>query len=290
MKKIISFMLVLCMVLVFTACGKVEITMQDVYDAVQTEALLKNHQSVYIRDALDGEIWNERYLTKDYVYDYVPDEEFPWAEFMTDDACYCYTSGDYVRFLPITPDGVSDGFASYRADHYASVLLGADTVEETIESVSEKDGRITITSVLNQKILETLAEDGVIAGKFEYVLDAKTREMIAISGDYTYEGDTHYLMNTEIIYDTEASEMVKTFLEYANQTENLRNITVVTNPGTEKEVSQSVQAPKGLIIGLRYDEDTAYVFEPYIDAACTESYDPYADTDSDLTVYVKWAE
>ena len=288
MKKIISFMLVLCMVLVFTACGKVEITMQDVYDAVQTEALLKNHQSVYIRDALDGEIWNERYLTKDYVYDYVPDEEFPWAEFMTDDACYCYTSGDYVRFLPITPDGVSDGFASYRADHYASVLLDADTVEETIESVSEKDGRITITSVLNQKILETLAEDGVIAGKFEYVLDAKTREMIAISGDYTYEGDTHYLMNTEIIYDTEASEMVKTFLEYANQTEKLRNITVVTNPGTEKEVSQSVQAPKGLIIGLRYDEYTAYVFEPYIDAACTESYDPYADIDSDLTIYVKW--
>jgi hypothetical protein len=28
----------------------------------------------------------------------------------------------------------------------------------------------------------------------------------------------------------------------------------------------------------------------YTDAACTESYDPYVNTDSDLTIYVKWVE
>ena len=31
-------------------------------------------------------------------------------------------------------------------------------------------------------------------------------------------------------------------------------------------------------------------FSVYTDAACTEAYDPYADTDSDLTIYVKWGE
>ena len=41
---------------------------------------------------------------------------------------------------------------------------------------------------------------------------------------------------------------------------------------------------------IRYDDDSAYEFEPYSDVACTKSYDPYALTDSDLTVYVKWAE
>ena len=46
--------------------------------------------------------------------------------------------------------------------------------------------------------------------------------------------------------------------------------------------------PKGLIIGFRYDEDDASEFHLYTDAACTESYDFYADTDSDLTVYIKW--
>ena len=82
--------------------------------------------------------------------------------------------------------------------------------------------------------------------------------------------------------------MVKTFLEYDNQTENLRNITVVSNPGIENEKIESVQVPKGLIVGFRYDEDSEYEFEVYTDAACTELYDPYADTDSDLTIYVKW--
>ena len=77
MKKIISLTLLLCMVLTLAACGKVEITMQEIYDAVQTKTFLENHQSVFIQDELDGEILNERYLTKDYAYDYIPDEEFP---------------------------------------------------------------------------------------------------------------------------------------------------------------------------------------------------------------------
>ena len=76
----------LCLVLTITACGKVEITMQEIYDSVQTEAMLKNHQSVYIRDKLDGEAFNDRYLTKDYAFDYIPDAESDWAEFMTDNA------------------------------------------------------------------------------------------------------------------------------------------------------------------------------------------------------------
>ena len=289
MKKIISLTLLLCMVLTLAACGKVEITMQEIYDAVQTKTFLENHQSVFIQDELDGEILNERYLTKDYAYDYVPDTEFDWAEFMTDDACYSYIGGDYVRYLPITPDGVNDGFANYRAEHYASVLLAEDTLSETIESVSKKDGRIAVTTVMGQESLEVMAEYGVTAGKFEYVLDAQTREMISLTGDYTYDDGSVHHMASELSYDTEAPELLKIFLEYENQTENLRKITVVSNPGTEKEVSQSVQVPKGLIIGLRYDEE-GYVFEVYTDAACTENYDPYADTDSDLTIYVKWAE
>ena len=48
------------------------------------------------------------------------------------------------------------------------------------------------------------------------------------------------------------------------------------------------QAPKCLVIGFAYDDDLGYAAEFYTDAACTESYDPYADTASDLTIYVKW--
>lgn len=288
MKKFVALVLLLCMVLTLAACAKMSVSMQEIYDAAQTDAMLKNHQGVSIRDKIDGELINERYLTKEYIFDYVPNAESDWAEFVTDNSCYSYLGGAYVRYLPITPDGVSDGFASYRAEHYASVILDAETVDEVITSVSKKDGRFYAKSVLSQKILESMAEFGVTSGNFEYVLDAKTREILSIEGNYTYNDDSTHQMTSEISYDAEVPEMVKTFLEYENQTENLRTITVVTNPGTDKEVSQSVQVPKDLLVGLRYYEDSEYTFEVYTDAACTEAYDPYADTASDLTIYVKW--
>lgn len=288
MKKFVALVLLLCMVLTLAACAKMSVSMQEIYDAAQTDAMLKNHQGVSIRDKIDGELVNERYLTKEYIFDYLPNAESDWAEFVTDNSCYSYLGGAYVRYLPITPDGVSDGFASYRAEHYASVILDAETVDEVITSVSKKDGRFYAKSVLSQKILESMAEFGVTSGNFEYVLDAKTREILSIEGNYTYNDDSTHQMTSEISYDAEVPEMVKTFLEYANQTENLRTITVVTNPGTDKEVSQSVQVPKDLLVGLRYYEDSEYTFEVYTDAACTEAYDPYADTASDLTIYVKW--
>ena len=289
MKKIVTLILMLCMILSLSACGKAEITMQEIYDANQTKALLKNHESVYVRNETDGEYFDEKYLTQDYIYDYIHDEEFDWVEFTTDDANYCCLNGDYVRFWTITPDGVSSDFASYRTEYYASAILGAETVDEIIESVSKKDGRITVTSSLSQKNIEDMAEYGVTAGKFEYVLDAKTREIVALNGDYTYDDGTGYHVDSEVSYDIDAPERVREFLKYANETENLRNITVVSNPGTEKEVSQSIQAAKGLAVGFRY-EGEEYVFEVYADAACTELYDPYVDTDSDETVYVKWVD
>ena len=287
MKKIVAFILFLCMVLSLAACGKVEITMQEIYDAGQTEAMLKNHQSVSIRDEMDGEVWMERYLTKEYAYEYYPNEEFTFAQFMTDDANYAYSSGDYLFYSFITPDGVGD-FASERAESYAAVILGEEALDDIIESVEIKDGRINVTSVLSSKNLEAWAEFGVIAGKCEYVLDAKTREMISISVEYTYNDGSVSTSITELSYDAEEPEKLEELLGYVNQTENLRNVTVVSNPGTDKEERKSIQAPKGLIIGFEFDDGLEYAPEFYTDAACTESYDPYADTASDLTVYVKW--
>ena len=267
--------------------GKLTITLQEIYGACQTEALLKNHESVYMRNELDGEFWFETYLTKDYAYDYMPDEEFPYLKFMTDDACYYNDAGHHLLYLFITPDGVGD-FASERAESYAAVILGEEALDDIIESVEIKDGRITVTSVLSSKNLEAWAEFGVIAGKCEYVLDAKTREMISISVEYTYNDGSVSTSITELSYDAEEPEKLEELLGYVNQTENLRNVTVVSNPGTDKEERKSIQAPKGLIIGFEFDEGLEYAPEFYTDAACTESYDPYADTASDLTVYVKW--
>ena len=293
MKKIVTVILLLCVVLTFAACADKkntppEITMQEIYDACRVEAMLQNHQSVSIREEMDGKLFNEKYLTDEYSYGYIPGEESDWAQFMTDDASYVYDGGDYLRYLYIAPNGVTNDFASDRAEAYAPILA-SDIADETIESVSEKDGRITVKSVLGKDSL-VMAEFGVASGKFVYALDAKTREILSIISDYTYDDGLAFRAVTEVTYDAEAPEMIEVFLKYANQTEDLRNVSVVTNPGTKKEISQSIQAPKGLLIdfanGYSYEEE----FELFADAACTEPYDLYEDTDSDLTIYVKWGE
>ena len=288
MKKIIAFTLLLCMVLSLAACGKAEITLQEIYDANQTEALLKNHQSVYIREEMDGEIFGELYLTKDYVFNYIPGADFDWMEFTTDDARYSLAGDDCVYYVYITPDGMGD-FANERAERSAGAALIAGAEGEIIESASRKDSLITVKSVLSQKAIEDMAEFGVTSAKYEYVLDAKTREIISLTSDHTYDDGDAFHVITEVTYDADVPEMLQTILAYENQTENLRNVTVVSNPGTEKEESKSIQVPKGLIFGLEFDDAVAESVEFYTDAACTESYDPYANTDSDLTIYVKWS-
>ena len=53
----------------------------------------------------------------------------------------------------------------------------------------------------------------------------------------------------------EVPETRKEFTEYVNQTENLRNVTVVTNLGTGKEQSKRIQSPKSLLAGFECDDD-----------------------------------
>jgi hypothetical protein len=289
MKKIITLILLLCMILSLSACGKVEITIQEINDANQTDVLLKNHQSVYIRDEMDGENLGEVYLSKDYVFNYMPGVESDWMEFLTDDARYSLAGDDYVYYVFITPDGVGD-FTSKRAEHSASAALCADAEGEIIESVSKKDGRITVKTFLPEDVLAAKQEDfgGLISSKSEFVLDAKNHEIISFTNEFTYDDGSAIQVISEVTYDAEAPELLKTILAYENQVENLRNVTIISNPGTEKEERKSIQVPKGLIVGLEFDDAVASAVEFYTDAACTESYDPYAGTDSDLTIYVKW--
>lgn len=289
MKKIVAFILLICMALSLSACGNEEITMQEIYDVSNINDMLEKHESVCIRDKWEGELSIEKYFTEEYVYLYLPDGESAFAEYMTDDAKYNYSNGDYLRYLFISPDGVTNDFTADRAMYYGSVF-GEEVPDEPIESVSEKDGLIVVNSSLGEETLADMAEYGIISYKNEYALDAKTHELISFIGNCTYDDGTVERMVTEFVYDAEMPEMLEVLMEYANQTEDLRNVTVVSNPGTEEEVSETFRIPKGLIIGFTWADAFENKVGLYADAACTEAYDPYINTDSDLTVYVKWEE
>ena len=165
-----------------------------------------------------------------------------------------------------------------------------DSLDETIESVTKKDGRITAISYFDDKTVENINNDGLTYSRFEYVLDAKTHDIVSMSGDYAYDDGSAYSIRSEMNYDADAPEAINAFLEFDNQKENLRNVTVVTNPGTEQEISETIQAPKGMYIEFISNYDVAELCELYADEACTEPYDFYENPDSDLTIYVKWSE
>ena len=81
MKKIITFILLACMVFSFAACADngstmpentaPVITLQEVYEAGKDyTALLGDHENAHILTTSNGEVLIEVYLTQDYFYSF----------------------------------------------------------------------------------------------------------------------------------------------------------------------------------------------------------------------------
>ena len=80
------------------------------------------------------------------------------------------------------------------------------------------------------------------------------------------------------------------FLAYEQETENLRTVTIVSNPGTENEKTESIQVAKGLQVTCSADYFVEEFFALYADAACTQTFEGEWDVNADITIYVKWGE
>lgn len=293
MKKMISIILSMGLVASLSACGggDKEITMQEIYDASYMSAMLENHESVYIKNMEGDVLYEESYASKDCSYTLYGGEYYGMASdsasFTTDSASYSYNDGNYMRTLILSQDGLAD---SYLTENDEAKILGIETLEQTIQSVTEKDGRITVVSSLSQDADEDSVGMGLISTDCEYVLDAETRELISSRCVYSYDDGSVYDITSEFFYDADIPEGMKAFMEYDQQAEDLRTITVVSNPGAENEKSESVQVPKGLAVSLEPAVYDGTMFDMYADAACTESFAFSDDNDSDATIYVKWSE
>ena len=268
-----------------SACGGQNgITMQQVYDAHLTSSMLANHESVSVVQKENGEVFVSHYITKDYGYE----DSLAWSAFSTDHSFYYNQNGAYSRVVFIGPDGPID-LAEYRASLFDSVALSPTTLMEKIQSTTEAEGKLTVVSEVGSKDLEELGE-GQTEGRFEYVLDAATHEPILDKGHYVFEDGTVIDDVTEFTYDAPVPEAVEGFLAVDGQKEDLRTVTFVFEPGTEKEKTLTVQGPRGIAIGLMAMTGEMDVYQMYDDAACTQVHVATGDNTIDATVYVKWTE
>ena len=254
--------------------------------------MLGNHENVYIKITSNGNLIREEYLSKQYYYSFYSAEfmdiGFDQTSFMTDDAEYFYIDDLYMLNVTLAPSGVVK-MTDILAIVGSYSFISSEVVNDDTASIIEKDGLIIVTCNADMDEIALMGDD-IVSCTETYTIDAKTREMTSIKTVYTYEDGTVEEGITVITRDTEYPEGMNPFLEYAEETENLRTVTVVSNPGTENERTDTVQAPKNLDVAFSPDWSIDKLFELYEDAACTQPISEDFDTHTDVTVYVKWDE
>ena len=298
MKKIVTFIMLFCMVFSLIACANkeiatAEITVQDLYDATNIPALLEKHDSVYVLYTKNGEVYKEEYYSKEYCYTFFGGELYEMdsdlASLTTNHSChYCYDN-TYTQSIVLTPDGMVD-MGSIFAEFSEKTIFSETLLNDTITSITEKDGNIIVTSVSDSEEIEAMKAEGVTVGEEEYVLDANTRELISVKSVFFNEAEEENEGAIYFTYDVEIPKGMEKLMEYAQQTENMRTITIISNPGTDTEKTESVQVPKGVVAGLEADMSTDKAFILYTDATCTQIFKEAPDVNSDVTVYIKWDE
>ena len=322
MKKMITFILVLCMILTVAACTNkdntpenttpatttpaetttentnptpetpTEITLEEVYEAGKNLlALLGNHENVYACVTSEGKVIREEYLSKQYGYSYYSADfmniGFEYATFATATNGYTRYDGTYAIDVVLTPDGLAETYDLLTMLGTSAFISSAVLNDEV--TIVEEDGFIIVACNADSEDL-LLMGDNVVSCVETYTLDAKTREMVSIKTVYTYEDGSVDEGVVTITRDVEEPESMKPFLAYAQETAEKRTVTIVSNPGTENEKIETVQAPKGLQIAFGSDWDVEETLTLYADAACTQLFEETEGFDQDITVYVKWEE
>lgn len=173
----------------------------------------ENHESVYVRYSESGNLYEEKYLSKEYSYSSMDGVVYGLASdllsFTSEHTFYTYYDGEYIRSLLISPDGLSDD--KYHMLKDAGFALEEGTLQETIQSVKKKDGRIIVTSFESPEAIEASEMGGLVSYNAEYVLDAKTHELISVKDVIEYDDGTVYNVGVDFIYDAEIPEGMKAF-------------------------------------------------------------------------------
>ena len=283
MKRVFTLLLVLVLVVSFAACDSQELTMRELIAANQLETLLKTYDSIYIHGTINGELYTDYYLADTCAYE----KHKTWSMYMSDSAVYGCNEGVYERRVYLTKDGLVD-LAAYRAGQYADVIFSKDSMLEKIQSVTEADGKITVTTTMDRKKLKkVIGQENARSFEGVYVLDAETYAMISGKGVATLDDGTSTVVTMECTYNAQQPEELDAFLAYENQTEDLRTITMVFHSGTKKEKTEHIQSPKGISMGLAMPEGVTESISVYADAACTVPHQSNGDFTSDTAVYIK---
>ena len=283
-KTLLAVLLTVCTLvgcLALSACGKKSITIAEIDAACRTDSLLKTYASFQtsVVYAEDNAVVTQ-YVDKDMIYALYPD----WAGLYLDSTLRYIAFGDTLAGALVVQQ---EPIIHEARDNI--VFSIADT--ETIKSCEEKDGKLYVTTELSaEQSVELVAKDGYTCGagehlRVEYVLDAKTSTVLSNKTFLVAEdGAKRDYCTFTVEYNAAKPEQAQAMYELATATENLRTLTIITDPDTASEQSFSIRLPKG-------DAVQPYPAEGYqtmfTDRACTEPLTTAVDRNTDCTLYMK---
>ena len=283
MKKIITLLTILVMLVSLAACNSEKLTMKELVEANQTETLLEAYDSVSVQTKANGEMYIEYYLTEEFSYEKIGN----WSMFLTDETGYVYEDDMYKQIVRIDRNGLVS-HEGYRVDQYGNVVISQDSVLEKIESVVEAEEHITVVSSMDEKTLfKVVGDENLKSYDVEYIMDAADYRLMNATAKFGY-GDGSVVFDLECSYNQEMPEEIQAYLAYKNQAEDLRSVTLVFQAGTPDENVEYLQVPKGMPVSIVLTEGTDENYSFYSDAACTQRHVDTGDYTSDVTVYVKW--
>ena len=268
------------------------ITLQEVYDSGKNHiALLGDHENVYLVYNVDGTVIQEEFYDGTYFYAFYNGEHFEWGpDFFTllsEKAEYFYETV-YAVNLTLAPSGMV-GVEEYFDLVGTTSFISSEMLNDENPTVVEAEGSIIVSVAADEEELAVMGDD--VASCVEtYTLDALTREMTSVRTVYTFDDGSVQDGTITIIRDTDMPEAMRPLVNFDQETENLRTVTIVSNPGTADVKTESVQVSKGLTVAISADFLVEETFTLYTDAACTQVFEADTDVNADLTVYVKWGE
>ena len=115
----------------------------------------------------------------------------------------------------------------------------------------------------------------------EYILDSKTYEIKCYNVYANFGDEDILLIENKRIDDPEKYEVDPVITDAVNS-DNSRTVTIVADPGTEKETVYRQTVAKGCIINIGFSSEHSSL---YTDKACTKEYSGGADLNKNLTLY-----
>jgi len=264
--------------LIFTGCGEkieVELDLKAIAEANKTEEILKHYDSFLI-EAQDGERKVGYYADGEFIFEsssaYTVPSGYKYKEYheiiAKDKEYYCGISeGEYYSIVH------AGGKIDVSWTEY--LMINPELfVCETVRSSREEDGKIIFKTRLTEETMIELGywSDGPYDKCYyetEYTMDKETKVITGIKETFV-DKKNKTTNNLEYVMTVNAArpEKATDIYNHVNNPEETCTATIVFDPNTENETSESFIVPKNDVVYF-YWKDTAYN-KVYKNRACTE--------------------